>query len=111
MLKKGDKVPNFSLKGIDANGHFRYIDLSDFEDKNIVLYFYPADGTQNCTIEACAFRDKLNTINRAVVIGISSDSVQSHALFREQYFLNFNLLSDEDHIVSDMFGAWDDEKG
>ncbi len=108
MLKSGDKAIEFKLKSFDG----RDISLSDFKGKKIVLYFYPKDNTPGCTKEACGFRDIYDYILEAgaVVIGISPDGEKSHAKFRDKYNLPFYLLSDEDHNVSIMYGAWGEKK-
>jgi len=111
MLRVGDKVPDFTISGIRGNGEVGRIKLSDFLGKNIILYFYPADDTKQCTIEACKFRDALNVINKAVVLGVSPNGIDSHRLFHQKHLLNFALLSDENHELAEMFGAWDDVNG
>jgi len=109
MLKIGDIVPDFSLPGIDEKGEIRSIKLSDYSNKNVILYFYPKDDTQYCTIEACSFRDKLNIISKAKVIGISKDSIRSHMAFKNKHLINFALLSDTDNKVANLFGSWDND--
>ncbi len=105
MLKVGDKAPQFTLKsdkGIEVS-------LSQFlGKKDVILYFYPKDNTSGCTTEACSFRDNLPRIENknAVVLGVSPDSVKSHQGFIQKQNLNFNLLSDPDHKVSEAYGAW-----
>jgi len=104
MIQKGELVPNFKLKNQDGN---------DFEFKDhlgkgkIVLYFYPKDETPGCIMEACAFRDSYQVFTDAgvEVIGISSDSVESHKQFAEKYNLPFILLSDTGEKVRKMFGV------
>ncbi|MBC7352819.1 MAG: peroxiredoxin, partial [Thermogutta sp.] len=73
-----------------------------------VLYFSPKDDTPGCTREACAFRDLKAEMEKlgAVVLGVSADDLDSHRKFRQKYNLNFPLLSDTDHKVAEMFGAW-----
>jgi peroxiredoxin Q/BCP len=108
MLKAGDKAIEFKLKSFNGQD----ISLSDFKGKKIVLYFYPKDDTPGCTKEACGFRDVYDYILEAdaVVIGISPDGRDSHTKFRDKYNLPFYLLSDEDHKVSEMYGAWGQKK-
>lgn len=99
------KAPDFSLS--DQNGKTRT--LKEFRGKWIVLYFYPKDDTPGCTVEACNFRDAESLIaelGNAVVIGVSKDSVQSHAKFAKKHSLNFILLSDESTEMIDAYGAW-----
>ncbi len=107
MIEKDSVVENFTLPGIDENGVEKEFSLYDFKGKDIVLYFYPKDNTSGCTQEACDFRDNMNRLtSKAVVIGVSPDSVASHKKFREKQSLNFILLSDSEHKVSEIFGAW-----
>ncbi|GAB4332918.1 MAG: thioredoxin-dependent thiol peroxidase [Calditrichia bacterium] len=105
MLKAGDKAPDFVLLSDEE----KEVRLSDFfGQKDIVLYFYPKDNTSGCTMEACSFRDNLTEFNKldAVVLGVSPDSVKSHQNFKKKHELNFPLLSDPEHKVAEMYGAW-----
>ena len=98
-------APDFSLP--DQTGTTR--SLKDYTGQWIVLYFYPKDSTPGCTTEACNFRDARDSIaelGNAVVIGVSKDSVKSHAKFAEKYKLNFTLLSDESHEMIEAYGSW-----
>jgi len=74
----------------------------------VVLYFYPKDDTPGCTIQACDFRDAFPRFEGvgAVVLGVSPDSVRSHAKFRAKFGLTFPLLADEDHAVAEAYGVW-----
>ncbi len=103
-LEPGTRAPAFQLK--DDQG--RTVKLSDFKGRPVVLYFYPKDDTPGCTKEACAFRDASDRLQElgAVVLGVSPDSVESHAKFRDKYHLNFPLLSDPQHRVAEKYGAW-----
>ena len=93
MIEKDSVVENFTLPGIDENGIEKEFSLYDFKGKDIVLYFYPKDNTSGCTQEACDFRDNMNRLtSKALVIGVSPDSVASHKKFREKQSLNFLLL-------------------
>jgi peroxiredoxin Q/BCP len=82
--------------------------LADFAGSPVVLYFYPADDTPGCTREACAFRDRKQELKKlgAVVLGVSPNTEESHAKFRDKYELNFPLLVDTDHKVAEKYGAW-----
>ena len=98
---------NIKLSAIDENGQEKEFSLSDFKGQKVVLYFYPKDNTSGCTQEACDFRDNFNRLtSKAVVIGVSPDSIKSHLKFKENHSLNFMLLSDPEHTLSEAFGAW-----
>ena len=102
-LKVGDKAPNFSLQDQNNLTHT----LSDYEGQWIVLYFYPKDDTPGCTTQACDFRDAVKRIiaSKAVLFGLSLDSVRSHKLFAEKYNLPFSLLADETGEVSELYDS------
>jgi peroxiredoxin Q/BCP len=104
MIREGQKAPAFDLPSSEG-GRVR---LSDLAGRTVVLYFYPRDNTPGCTREACAFRDGLTRIRRrgAVVLGVSPDSVTSHAGFRDKHQLNFPLLADADRAVAKAYGAF-----
>jgi peroxiredoxin Q/BCP len=98
LLAVGDQAPNFRLR--TNNGS--YVALGDFlGKKNVVVYFYPKDFTRGCTAEACSFRDSYEAFKDlgAEVIGISSDSQDSHRDFAQEHHLPFILLSDADGSV------------
>lgn len=98
---------NIKLHGIDADGTEKDFSLADFKGQKIVLYFYPKDNTSGCTQEACDFRDNFNRLtSKATVVGVSPDSIKSHLKFKENHDLNFILLSDSEHTLSEAFGAW-----
>lgn len=95
------------LQGIDAEGQEKTFSLKDFAGQKVVLYFYPKDNTSGCTQEACAFRDNYNRLlSKAVVVGVSPDSVKSHVGFQQKQNLNFPLLSDTEHKLAETFGVW-----
>jgi peroxiredoxin Q/BCP len=98
------QATNFTLP--DQTGTPR--SLSDFKGKWIVLYFYPKDQTPGCTAEACSFRDANEALlaKDAVVIGVSADTVESHAEFIKEYDLPFILLADPGKKVINQYGAW-----
>jgi peroxiredoxin Q/BCP len=103
-VEVGDKAPDFTLP--DQSG--TVVKMSDFMGKKIiVLYFYPRDFSRGCTAEACAFRDSYDVFVEvgAQVIGISSQSVESHSKFAMFYKLPFILLSDEDGKVRKLYGV------
>lgn len=99
----GKTVPDFSLPGTGD----KIINLSDFRDKNLVLYFYPRDNTSGCTMEAESFRDSHARFKRlnTEILGVSRDSLKSHEKFRAQYHFKFDLLSDEQEKVCKLFGV------
>ncbi len=104
LLAIGAQAPNFRLP--TSNGS--YVALEDFLGKqNVVVYFYPKDFTRGCTAEACSFRDSYEAFKdlRAEVIGISSDSQDSHRDFAQQHHLPFILLSDADGSVRKAYGV------
>ncbi len=103
-LSVGDLAPDFSLPSSTG----KPVRLSELRGKSVVLYFYPKDDTPGCTKEACSFRDNLPKFGAvdAVVLGVSKDSLDSHAGFIKKYGLNFTLLSDEDLKVNNLYGTW-----
>ncbi len=108
MLKIQDKAPDFSL--MDGEHHIHT--LSKHKGQYVIVYFYPKDDTPGCTKEACAFRDKQETLlkNQAVVYGISRDSTQSHAKFSQKYDLNFTLLSDPELQAHKAYDVLEEKK-
>jgi len=103
-LAVGKKAPEFKLAG--SNGE--QVALSALRGKTVVLYFYPKDDTPGCTKEACEFRDAARkfTSKKAVVVGVSPDSLKSHDRFIDKFDLPFVLLSDPDHEVAEKYGVW-----
>lgn len=108
-LKIGDKIPSFT--SIDSKGDS--FEIKNYIGKPLVIYFYPKDDTPGCTIQACTFRDKYEDFKAlgAEVIGISSDSLQSHQKFASRYKLPFILLSDFDKKIRSQFGVPNDFLG
>jgi peroxiredoxin Q/BCP len=103
-LSVGDKAPDFELPSSSG----KPVKLSSMKGKSVVLYFYPQDDTPGCTREACAFRDNLPKFGGldAVILGVSKDSLASHAKFISKYSLNFTLLSDEDLVAHKLYDTW-----
>ena len=100
----GSKAPDFTLPSQSGE----MVSLKDFlGEKLVILYFYPKDDTPGCTKEACAFRDEHEEFGKldTEVIGVSSDSVESHRRFVEKHDLSFTLLSDEGGKVRRMYGV------
>ena len=108
MLEAGMKAPDFTLN--DKNGNA--VSLSDFKGKKVVLYFYSRDNTPGCTRQACAFAGLYSEFKKknVEVIGISKDSVASHAKFSEKHGLDFVLLSDPELIAIQAYGVWQEKK-
>ena len=104
MLKAGERAPEFTLP--DETGTDRSL-TELLSSGAIVLYFYPADFTPGCTRQACVLRDLHTDIQRAGlrVVGISPQSPESHAKFRNKYNLPFVLLSDQHKAVIKMYGV------
>ncbi len=103
-IKVGDRAPNFTLPSQSGEE----ITLSKFfGKKNIVLYFYPMDRGWTCKKEACSFRDNYEALKElgAEVIGISSDSIESHKSFAAHHNLPFILLSDTDNKIRRLYGV------
>jgi thioredoxin-dependent peroxiredoxin len=104
MVKDGDKAPDFELP-TDGDEPLR---LSRLEGKPVVLYFYPKDDTSGCTLEAKDFSKLAPQFRKAgvEVIGVSPDSVASHAKFRKKYDLAVRLAADADKAVANAYGVW-----
>lgn len=102
-IKVGEKAPNFTLPDQDIIDHT----LSNYQGQWLVLYFYPKDDSPGCTTQACDFRDAVERIinSKAIVFGISVDSVESHKEFSDKFNLPFSLLSDESGEVSKAYDS------
>ncbi len=100
----GKKVPDFTLPSTGA----RPWKLSEARGRTIVVYFYPKDSTSGCTSESVAFRDLHDAFRKAkaVVVGVSPDSLASHEKFKAKYGFPFELLSDEDKKACGLFEVW-----
>jgi peroxiredoxin Q/BCP len=103
-LAPGDEAPDFSLP--DADG--KTVQLSTLRGQRVIVYFYPAAMTPGCTKEACDFRDNLGVLADAglTVLGISPDTPEKLAKFRDRESLNFSLLADPDREVLKAYGAY-----
>ena len=99
----GGNAPDFRLQ--DQNGQWH--SLEDYAGQWVVMYFYPKDDTPGCTTEACAFRDDIFKFRKmdVALLGLSLDSVESHAEFAEKYHLPFPLLADTDKQAAKAFGV------
>lgn len=100
---EGAVAPSFTLPSQEGSS----VSLSDYRGKWVVLYFYPKDQTAGCTREAHNFQaDQAKYAERnAAVLGVSVDSVDSHKKFCTKEGLNFKLLADTDHKVTDSYGS------
>lgn len=103
-VKVGSVAPDFTLPSQEGE----MVSLKDFSGrKPVVLFFYPKDDSPGCTKEVCAFRDNFEEFSKldAQVIGISSDSVESHRRFAAKHDLSFPLLSDEGGNIRSLYGV------
>jgi len=103
-IQIGDMIPAFTLPDQDGN----LFDITTLiGKKKLVIFFYPQDGSLNCTREACYFRDLADVFDEAdaIVIGISGQSVESHKEFAEKNKLKYTLLSDSGNVVRKLFGV------
>ncbi len=103
MVQEGDEAPDFELPTEDGG-----IRLSKLRGKPVVVYFYPKDDTSGCTAEARDFNALRSAFAEAgaEVIGISPDSVATHAKFREKHSLQLTLAADEEKSAANAYGVW-----
>lgn len=104
MLTVGELIPNFSLFAVPGGP----VSATTFRGHKVVLYFYPADDTPGCTVEACSFRDRLPRFSGdgVRVFGISPQGSASHMKFAAKYNLNFPIIADDHHTMAESFGVW-----
>ena len=104
MAAAGDPAPDFDLPDQDGNP----TQLRDFRGRRVVLYFYPKADTPGCTTQACGIRDRAEEYDAAgaTVVGVSPDPVKAVKKFHDKQSLNFTLLADEDHAVTERYGVW-----
>ncbi len=102
-VRVGARLPAFRIQ--TTGGEFR---SAASKGRNLVVYFYPRDNTPGCTTEGSDFRDRAAAFARArtVILGISTDTIESHRRFREKMGFPFELGADEDHAVASLFGVW-----
>jgi peroxiredoxin Q/BCP len=102
-VKPGAKAPKFSIP--TTGGDFR---LGKLGGEHLVVYFYPRDNTPGCTLEGSDFRDLAPAFRRARtrILGVSTDTLQSHQRFKDKMKFPFELGSDENHAVATLFGVW-----
>lgn len=103
MLNVGTAVPDFEAAATGA----KTLKLSDFREKNVVIYFYPKDNTPGCTQEGIAFRDHIDQFDalNTVILGVSRDSIKVHEGFKCKQEFPFDLLSDQDETLCNLFGV------
>jgi peroxiredoxin Q/BCP len=109
LPKIGNLAPAFTLQDQNADK----VSLKQFRDhSNVVLYFYPKAMTPGCTVQACGIRDSKKELAKldTIVLGVSPDPVAKLGRFIEKQDLNFTLLSDEDHAITEKYGCWDLKK-
>ena len=108
LISVGAEAPHFSFQDAQGASH----STRELLGQPWVVYFYPRDNTPGCTKEACGFRDRQPEIAglQATVIGVSPDSEQSHARFRDKYDLPFGLASDPEGEIAQAYGAWGPKK-
>ena len=105
LPKIGNLAPAFTLKKQDGTN----VSLKDYRgSKNVILYFYPKAMTPGCTTQACGLRDVKSELDShdAVALGISIDAYPRLQRFIDKQQLNYNLLSDEDHAITEKYGVW-----
>ncbi len=102
-ISVGDRVPDFAIP--TTGGEFR---LGARGKENLVLYFYPRDNTPGCTLEGSDFRDLAPAFRKArtAILGISTDTIESHQRFRDKMKFPFELGSDGDRAIARLFGVW-----
>lgn len=103
-LQPGDQAPDFTL----TTDTHETVTLSDLRGQHVIVYFYPAAMTPGCTKQACDFSDSIDRLHGEgyTVLGISKDSPEKLAKFREKEGLTITLLSDPDKSVHRAYGAW-----
>jgi peroxiredoxin Q/BCP len=109
-IQEQQAAPDFTLPALGDDDVVKngQVHLADLKERTVVLYFYPKDDTPGCTKEACSFRDANHLMQRRgiVVLGVSTDDIESHQKFADKYGLSFPLLSDTDAKVSQLYGVY-----
>jgi peroxiredoxin Q/BCP len=103
-IAAGQLAPDFTLPTDTGE----MLTLSSLRGQWVVLYAYPKDDTSGCTTEACEFRDLFPKFwkGKAVILGISPDSVKSHQKFKTKYELPFTLVADEEKVALQAYDIW-----
>jgi thioredoxin-dependent peroxiredoxin len=104
MLEAGQKAPLF--KGKDQDG--KMVSLSSYKGRKLAIFFYPEDDTPTCTEQACNLRDNYALLKKEgiEVLGVSPDSLTSHAKFMGKFDLPYTLVADPDKKIIDAYGVW-----
>ncbi len=104
MPALGSPAPDFTVVTDTGDA----LTLSSLKGRPVVLYFYPKDDTSGCTTQACEFRDLFPRFDgsKAVILGVSPDSVKSHVKFKTKYELPFTLLADTEKEIANAYGVW-----
>jgi peroxiredoxin Q/BCP len=107
-IKPGDKAPDFESINQDGNK----IKLSDFNNKKLVLFFYPKASTPGCTIEACNLSDNYELFKAKgyAILGVSADSPKRQLNFKNKFSFPYDLIADEDKIIINSYGVWGPKK-
>lgn len=107
-LKEGDTVPNFNA--LDEEGNT--VKISDFNDKKLIVFFYPKASTPGCTMEACNLRDNYQLLldKGYDIIGVSADSAKRQQNFKNKHEFPFPLIADENKELIELFGVWGPKK-
>ncbi len=102
------KIPDFTAAATNDTT----VNMTSFQGSKVILYFYPRDNTPGCTQESEDFRDNFKQFvkEEAIIFGISRDSIKSHEKFKEKLNLPFELISDQDETLCDLFGVRKDKK-
>jgi thioredoxin-dependent peroxiredoxin len=107
-LNIGDNAPGFTATAVGGvYGQGQNVQLGDFKDSTLVLYFYPKDETPGCTRQACDLRDRWGSLQaKAKLFGVSVDSPESHQKFIAKHDLPFPLISDPEKKMVTAYGVW-----
>lgn len=108
VLKIGAKAPTFKGKDQDNNS----ISLADFKGKKLALYFYPADMTPTCTVQACNLKENFSILKKhgIEIVGVSPDDIKKHKKFAEKHDLPFPLIADTTHEIIEKYAVWGEKK-